>query len=316
MTRRFWPELLAEAQARGELPADIDPDDLSDMMNALMITAVEGWVHGAHDALGTRARVPHPRAARRRPRRAPGLSRPRRRAPPAARSAPRHPRPHDRHARRGHRVRCAARPASTCSARDGIDGDLVLVGRGRDLRTDARRHADGARRRRVRGDDRLRRRATRHRDPSTPAIDGLEQLDRPLGVDRVPRAPSTRSVAGQGPRRPSRLPAARRPPRGRRSSPATRPSTRWRSRGPGPTSRAEPLQRRAPEGLDLLQQADLCAGWKAGGTIMQGFADGHPAGRDRARRARRSTTTTTRWPGTSSRARSRRTACGGAAAST
>ena len=46
-----WPELLADAQARGELPTDIDPADLSDMMNALMITAVEGWVHGAHDAL-------------------------------------------------------------------------------------------------------------------------------------------------------------------------------------------------------------------------------------------------------------------------
>ena len=51
MTRRVWPELLGEAQERGELPADIDAADLSDMMNALMITAVEGWVHGAHDAL-------------------------------------------------------------------------------------------------------------------------------------------------------------------------------------------------------------------------------------------------------------------------
>jgi AcrR family transcriptional regulator len=52
MSRRFWPAVFAEAQTRGELPADIDPEDLSDMMNALMITAVEGWVHGAHDALG------------------------------------------------------------------------------------------------------------------------------------------------------------------------------------------------------------------------------------------------------------------------
>jgi AcrR family transcriptional regulator len=51
MTRRVWPELLSEAQERGELPADIDAADLSDMMNALMITAVEGWVHGAHTAL-------------------------------------------------------------------------------------------------------------------------------------------------------------------------------------------------------------------------------------------------------------------------
>jgi len=37
-----------------------------------------------------------------------------------------------------------------------------------------------------------------------------------------------------------------------------------------------PIQRRAPDGLALIQQADLCAGWKAGGTIMQGFADGLP----------------------------------------
>jgi AcrR family transcriptional regulator len=51
MTRRVWPELLGDAQARGELPAGIDPADISDMMNALMITAVEGWVHSAHDAL-------------------------------------------------------------------------------------------------------------------------------------------------------------------------------------------------------------------------------------------------------------------------
>jgi AcrR family transcriptional regulator len=52
MTRRVFPQLFEEAQARGELPTDIDPADLSDMMNALMITAVEGWVHGAYDALG------------------------------------------------------------------------------------------------------------------------------------------------------------------------------------------------------------------------------------------------------------------------
>jgi hypothetical protein len=36
------------------------------------------------------------------------------------------------------------------------------------------------------------------------------------------------------------------------------------------------VQRRKPEGLDLLQQADLCAGWKAGGTIIQGIAEGLP----------------------------------------
>lgn len=51
MTRQMFPELFVEAQARRELPVDIDPEDLSDMLNALMITAIEGWVHGAHDAL-------------------------------------------------------------------------------------------------------------------------------------------------------------------------------------------------------------------------------------------------------------------------
>ena len=36
------------------------------------------------------------------------------------------------------------------------------------------------------------------------------------------------------------------------------------------------MQRRKPEGLDLIQQADLCAGWKADGTIMRGMAEGVP----------------------------------------
>jgi hypothetical protein len=39
---------------------------------------------------------------------------------------------------------------------------------------------------------------------------------------------------------------------------------------------ARPIQREAPEGLAMLQRADLCAGWKADGTIMQGFAEGLP----------------------------------------
>jgi AcrR family transcriptional regulator len=51
MTRRVFPALFADAQARGELPREVDPEDLSDMFNALMITAIEGWVHGAHEAL-------------------------------------------------------------------------------------------------------------------------------------------------------------------------------------------------------------------------------------------------------------------------
>ena len=36
------------------------------------------------------------------------------------------------------------------------------------------------------------------------------------------------------------------------------------------------MQKTAPAGLAMLQQADLCAGWKAGGTIMQGFAENNP----------------------------------------
>jgi hypothetical protein len=38
----------------------------------------------------------------------------------------------------------------------------------------------------------------------------------------------------------------------------------------------KPLQKTAPAGLAMLQQADLCAGWKAGGTVMQGFAENNP----------------------------------------
>jgi hypothetical protein len=51
-TRHAFPGLLEAAQQRGELPADADPLDVADMLNALMITAVEGWVHGAYPKLG------------------------------------------------------------------------------------------------------------------------------------------------------------------------------------------------------------------------------------------------------------------------
>jgi hypothetical protein len=36
------------------------------------------------------------------------------------------------------------------------------------------------------------------------------------------------------------------------------------------------IQRRRPEGIELIQQADLCAGWKSGGTIVRGMAEGIP----------------------------------------
>jgi hypothetical protein len=38
----------------------------------------------------------------------------------------------------------------------------------------------------------------------------------------------------------------------------------------------KPMHKKTPDGLAMLQQADLCAGWKAGGTIMQGFAENNP----------------------------------------
>jgi AcrR family transcriptional regulator len=50
-TRQVFPLLLEAAQQRGELPADADHLDIADMLNALMITAVEGWVHGAYPKL-------------------------------------------------------------------------------------------------------------------------------------------------------------------------------------------------------------------------------------------------------------------------
>jgi AcrR family transcriptional regulator len=50
-TRQVFPVLIEAAQARGELPSDADPRDMADMLNALMITAVEGWVHGAYPKL-------------------------------------------------------------------------------------------------------------------------------------------------------------------------------------------------------------------------------------------------------------------------
>ncbi len=51
LTRQLFPDLITAAQDRGELPVDADPFDVADMLNALMITAVEGWVHGAYPKL-------------------------------------------------------------------------------------------------------------------------------------------------------------------------------------------------------------------------------------------------------------------------
>jgi hypothetical protein len=158
---------------------------------------------------------------------------------------------------------------------DGMEGDLVLVGRGRDLHTDldgtptvvdtaeCEATIDYANAQRVTAIS------------STPSIDGLEQLigrsastgfrgavDEIVGgKDLVGRPvyqllddlPVATLISGYAPQH------------------AMAESGDWAER-----QQQRRLQRRAPEGLDLLQQADLCAGWKAGGTIMQGFADGIP----------------------------------------
>jgi len=39
---------------------------------------------------------------------------------------------------------------------------------------------------------------------------------------------------------------------------------------------ARTMKLRKPDGLDLIQQADLCAGWKTDGTIIRGLAEGLP----------------------------------------
>ena len=186
MTRRFWPEHLAKRAGTRRAPRRHRPADLTDMMNALMITAVEGWVHGAHDALGPElayrmrvlfagVRAEHAQ-----------LSRRRRRASPRARSSPRHPRT-DRH-------RPAAAPGSVRRTTSvdmlrphGVDAELVLVGPRPRPAHRRRRHDPGARHRGGRGDDRLRRRAARHRDLLDPGDRRVSTARRALGVDRLPR---------------------------------------------------------------------------------------------------------------------------------
>jgi len=50
---RRLQSIARESMSRygGELPSDADPLHIADMLNALMITAVEGWVHGAYPKL-------------------------------------------------------------------------------------------------------------------------------------------------------------------------------------------------------------------------------------------------------------------------
>lgn len=157
----------------------------------------------------------------------------------------------------------------------GLDAELVLVGRGRDLLT----AIDGA----TRVLDTAEVEATiDYADAqrvtaiaSTPAIAELEQLtgrsastgfraaiDRAVaGHDVVGRVvyqllddlPVATLISGYAPQH------------------AMAQSDEWAD-----ARKRTPMQKTAPEGLAMLQQADLCAGWKAGGTIMQGFAENNP----------------------------------------
>ena len=157
---------------------------------------------------------------------------------------------------------------------DGIDGALVLIGVGRDLVTatdgtpsvvDTGRfdatidYADAQRVVAL---------------TSTPVIDGLDTL---LGRSASTgfRAALTDVVAGQhivG--RPlyqllDDLPVAT-------LISGYSPQQAMAAEGAWRDDTDRNLQRRKPEGLELIQQADLCAGWKTGGTIMDGMTKGLP----------------------------------------
>jgi hypothetical protein len=157
---------------------------------------------------------------------------------------------------------------------DGIEGNLLLVGIGRDLHTAADGTATvleaGAMEATIDYAD-----AQRVRDlGSTPAIDGIEQL---IGRSASTgfRAALNDVVAGQDViGRPvyqllDDLPVAV-------LISGYSPQQELATRGTWADVEARALQRRKPEGLDLIQQADLCAGWRADGTIIQGLQEGLP----------------------------------------
>jgi hypothetical protein len=157
----------------------------------------------------------------------------------------------------------------------GIDAELVLVGRGRDLFTDAAGapHVVDTAEVEATIDFVDAQRVTAI--SSTPAIPSLEQLvgrsastgfrgaidvavadldviGRPV-YQLLDDLPVATLIAGYAPQH------------------ARAESGTWADEG-----QRKPLQKTAPAGLAMLQQADLCAGWKAGGTIMQGFAENNP----------------------------------------
>jgi hypothetical protein len=157
----------------------------------------------------------------------------------------------------------------------GLDAELVLVGRGRDLLTDTDGGAHVLDTAEVEAtiDYADAQRVTAI--TSTPEIPGLEQLVgrssstgfrgaidiAVAGHDVVGRPvyqllddlPVATLISGYAPQH------------------AMAQSGTWADE-----RKRTPMHKTSPEGLAMLQQADLCAGWKAGGTIMQGFAENHP----------------------------------------
>jgi hypothetical protein len=157
---------------------------------------------------------------------------------------------------------------------NGFDAELVLVGVGRDLRTELDGTATvidaGAFEATVDYADAQRVVAI----TSTPSIIGLEQL---IGRSASTgfRAALNEVVAGQDVvGRPVYQLLDDVPVATLISGFSTQHALA--AQGAWGDGAARAIQRRKPEGLDLLQQADLCAGWKAGGTIIQGLADGLP----------------------------------------
>jgi Protein of unknown function (DUF2889) len=156
----------------------------------------------------------------------------------------------------------------------GVDGELVLIGMGRDLVTsldgdtavvdagafeatvdyaNAQRVVALASTPAVAGLDRLvgRSASTGFRAALNEVVAGQDLVGRPV-YQLLDDLPVATLISGYSPQQ----------------AMAARSSGRD---APGRT-----MPRRAPEGLELIQQADLCAGWKAGGTIMLGMAAGVP----------------------------------------
>jgi hypothetical protein len=157
----------------------------------------------------------------------------------------------------------------------GLDAELVLVGRGRDLLTDhdatsrvldtaaVEATIDYADAQRVTaitstpeipGLDQLvgRSSSTGFRGAIDVAVAGHDVVGRPL-YQLLDDLPVATLISGYAPQH------------------AMAQSGTWADE-----RKRTPMHKTSPEGLAMLQQADLCAGWKAGGTIMQGFAENSP----------------------------------------